>query len=405
MAEDRHRALGLFRFNVINPLLNRADERSLKDRVAEQAAKVWTMPDGRLRQYSADTIEDWYYDYRKHGFDALVNPPRKDRGTHRVIDKVLREAIDRLLTAQPTLKSTVVIRRLDEQGLERPSDATLYRYLRQLRGQYQAPKRERKAFEAPYAGHLYQTDIMYGPHVMVKQANGQLRKQQTYLLGILDDYSRLLCHGEFFLTQDLSIYLTVLEKAIRKRGIPDKIYCDNGKVFLSDQVQRIGAEIGTRIVHTKVRDAAAKGKIERFFRTVRDEVLTQDLPTNLDNLNQVFAAWAEMYNQRKHSGINCSPLEKWLASPRPLRMLQEDLHNDDLFFVQVTRKVKKDGTFQLLGTRYETSYVHAGRKITVRYNPQDRSRVHVYLDTDYLGVCFPLNAAANHNLPRQSKDS
>lgn len=411
MSQNPAVVMGHFRFGVINPLLSADDPRSLKERFAELAARVWTLPNGSLRHYSAATIEDWYYDYRTHGLPALINPPRRDTGTHRVVSVELSEAIESLLADHPTIKSSNLIRLLDQRGLRvegRPSDSTIYRYLRRLRQSQQRPVQERRAFEAPYAGCLYQTDIMYGPHLRVKTDAGRYRMQQSYLLAILDDHSRMLCHGEFFLTQDLMIYVQVLEQAIRKRGIPDRIYCDNGKVFLSDQIKRIGAEIGTRVVHTAVRDAAAKGKIERFFLTVRQQFLDLDWRTetthSLEVINQRFAAWCEAYNNRRHSAIDCTPLEKWLASPRRPRLLQDQLDADQLFLLETTRRVKKDGTFSLLGRRYETLGTAAGGTITVRYHRHQPSRVHVYFHDQYLGFAHLLDTQANHLLPRQKQE-
>jgi len=407
MNERKARDMGHLRFGVISPLLSADDPRSMKERFTEQAVKIWTLPDGRLRQFTIATIADWYYSYRTCGMDALINPPRKDRGTHRIVNEQICEAIDKILEAHSTLKSSNVIRLLDERGLRRdnsPSDATLYRYLREIRPTYKKIAKERRRFEAPYAGNLYQTDIMYGPTVKVRLSNGRMRKQPTYLLAIIDDHSRLLCHGEFFLSQDLMVYLTVLEKCIRKRGIPDKIYCDNGRVFLSDQIVRIGMHIGCRIVHAKVRDAAAKGKIERFFRTVRDQYLqlaAMNKVDTLQELNRGFFKWVEEYNHRKHSAIGCSPMEKWLKSSRVPRLLEEKVENDDIFLLEASRLVKKDGTFSLCGQRFETSYVYAGRKVSVRYDKNDLTRVHVHLDNDYIGPAMPCNPEANNGLPRK----
>ncbi len=400
------RTMGHLRFGVISPLLSNDDQRPLSERVAEQARKVWTLPDGRMRQYAPATITDWYYDYRLRGFSALVNPERSDKGSHRVIGEDICTAIDVLLKEHPTVRSSTVLRVLDGQGLRpdgRPSDATVYRYLRKVRVQYTAKKAERRAFEAPYAANLYQTDIMYGPYLVKRQDNGRSRKAPTYLLAILDDHTRVVCHGEFFFSQDLMTYLTVLDKAIRKRGIPEKIYCDNGKVFLSPQIKRLGAELGCQIVHTKVRDAAAKGKIERFFKTVRSQFLEMaqiEGISRLADLNKRFFSWCEEYNNRRHSAIGCTPMHRWLNSAHPVRLLPDSPTVDDLFLLEVTRVVKKDGTFSLNGVRFETTSVYAGKSITVRYDSGDLSRAHVYFDDEYLGVALPLNAGGNNNLPR-----
>ena len=117
MDQKRACEMGHFRFGVISPLLSQDDPRRLKERIEEQAEKIWTLADGRLRQYAPATIEDWYYDYRKDGFEALINPPRRDKGAHRVIGEDICQFIDQLLEDYPTLKSTNVIRQLDKQNV------------------------------------------------------------------------------------------------------------------------------------------------------------------------------------------------------------------------------------------------------------------------------------------------
>lgn len=405
MADESAKRMAMLRFGVISPLLTDTGETMLQ-RFEELSGRIWTLPNGTLRQFTAATIEDWYYSYRKYGFDALVNPPRKDKGHHRCVEPALAEAIDGVLKETPKLRGSSIMRRLDSLGLRsdgEPSEATIYRYLRKVRPLVlqDAETKGRRAFEAPHAGSLYQTDIMYGPYVTVRQPNGRTAKKQTYLIAILDDHSRLACHAEFFLQQGLSEYLNVLEGAIRRRGVPERVYCDNGQVFLSSQVKRIAAEIGTQIIHTKVRDAAAKGKIERWFQTVRSQFLEDNQKIDqLGELKRRFADWMECYNQAKHSSLNSSPMEKWLRSPKHPRMLPTHFDVSDLFWLECTRVVKKDGTFSLSAVRYETNYVYAGQKVTVRYNLQDLSCVHVYHDGAFVGRSYPLNPQANSGLPR-----
>lgn len=402
---DISKKMGHFRFGVINSLYA-DDQRTMKERFTELSDNVWTLPCGRMRQFSAATIEDWFYDCRKGGFSALCNPVRKDRGLQRCITTEIKVAIDKIREVHPRMKNSNVIILLREQGLlkEGPSDSSLYRYLRQIKKENPTAQKVRKAFEAAYPGGLYQTDIMYGPHIMVKQENGRYAKMQTYLLAIIDDYSRVICHAEFALKQDLMFYIKVLEKALKKRGIPDKIYCDNGQVFISDQIIRIGAEVGTKIVRTKVRDAAAKGKIERWFRTVRDNFIDRILATKkfngIDELNELFFTYVEDYNNSKHSSLGCSPIQRWLKSFRQPRLLDESLHTDDLFMLETERKVKKDGTFSLQGKIYETSSTFAGCKVQIRYNSQDPHYVNVYHDGSYVGKSLLLNRQDNDGTPR-----
>ena len=407
MVQDKSKEMAYFRYGVINPLLSKDSIKSLKDRMKEQADKIWTLPDGRQKTYSWMTVEDWYYTYTTKGFDGLVNPPRKDKGKYRGISEALYERVDKLLSDYPSLKSSNIITMIDDEGLRPdkiPSDSTIFRYIRSIRPAKQTLHQERRCFEAPYAGNLWQTDIMYGPYVNVKQANGKFRKQQTYLIAIIDDHSRLLCHGQFYLKQDIMAYIDTLKKAIEKRGIPERVYCDNGQVFLSPQIKRIGAQIGFQISHTAVRDAAAKGKIERVFKSLQDSLLNKIMATNppksIDELNSVFWKWMEEYNNKPHSSIDCTPIQRWLISSDKVRLFSWEKYSEDVFLIEATRRVKKDGTFSLNKQRYETSWTLSGKSVQIRYDPLHMPWVYVYDGHNFFGKAYPLDKSVNFNLPR-----
>ena len=406
MFEEPNEKMAYFRYTVISPLLS-DDGRLRKTRIEELAENCWTLPCGRVRQFSYKTISDWFYNYRKHGFESLVTTPRSDRGEHRCIPDEVCEGIDVLIKQYPKMKNCNIIRLLKEKELlnKGPSQSSLYRYLKRIRPDFDRPIAERRAFEAPHAGDLYQTDIMYGPKLPLLCPDGRYRKQDTYLVAIIDDYSRLICHAEFFVSQNIMSYMHTLEQAIRKYGIPNRIYCDNGQVFLSPQIKRIGAQIGTRVIHTKVRDAAAKGKIERWFLTVRNHFLNGILPTKkvktIEELNDLFNIFVADYNQKVHSSIDSTPLARWLQSPQIPRLLKEDIHTADLFMLEIDRIVKKDGTFSVKNILFETNYAYVRKKVRIRYNSQDMSKVYVYSEKEFLGVSTPLNRQNNNHVPRQ----
>jgi len=411
MTEENAVKMAHIRYGIICSLLAES-HISLKKRIEDLAHCEWTLPCGLIRAYAAATIEDWYYDYRKYGFDALINPRRKDKDVQRSIPETVIAEIERLFREFPGMKSSNIIRLLDSGGFRshnKPSTASLYRYLKKERP-VTPQSAERRAFEASRPAALYQTDLMYGPELKFVGPDGRIRKQKTYLIAIIDDFSRVICSAQFFIDQGLMSYLSVLEKALRSRGIPDKIYCDNGQIFISSQVQRIGAELGMRVVRAKVRDAAAKGKIERFFRTVRDQFIDCTLRVEakniktVDDLNRYFRVYLEEYNSRKHSAIGCSPRQRWLQSPYQPRFPMESLHIDTLFMLEAERTIKKDGTISVASLLFELSSANAGQKVKVRYTPQDLNRVHAFLDGEYLGVFYPLNRQGNDGLPRRSGD-
>ena len=402
--------MGMFRYGVINALLHGDDERSLKKRMLELSEKLWTLPDGRLRQFSWGTIEEWYYTYRRDGLAGLEQRRRKDKGNFRGLDERVCLHIEKYVREHPRLKTSVMIDAMRKSGLITeggPSDSTIYRYVRQIRPFEHAPVKERRAFEAPYSGSLWQTDIMYGPHLPYKNDRGRWSRKQTFLVAVIDDHSRLLCHGEFYFRQDLLAYLSCLKTALAKRGVPERLYCDNGQVFLADQVKRIMARLGATVIHTRVRDCAAKGKIERFFLTVRntflDPLMELDAPKNLDELNRKFREWCEVsYNHKYHSGVDEAPIDRWMRSAHKARLLSVGAE-DEIFYFETTRKVKKDGTFSLESKTYETSWTLAGKKVDIRYNPFCPERPFVSYENQDYGRAAPLNREFNSKLPGRKK--
>ncbi len=276
-----HQQIGYFRYAVIAPLLTDEPGSTLKERIQKQAERIWLQPDGKVKRIGFGTIEHWLYDYKRGGIEALQSQCRNDAGTFRGIDEKLAETLDEIIGDHPKLRPHAIIEHLRRQQLlgdSPPGQSTLYRYIKSQRPA-KSPhrdKKERRCFEAPYAGYLWQADIMYGVHLLMELANGRKRKQQTYLIAIIDDHSRLLCHDEFFFRQDFATWICCLETAIRKRGIPKKLYCDNGQVFVSHQIKEIAARLGMEIRHTAVRDAAAKGINRKIFSKSPQELSRTD---------------------------------------------------------------------------------------------------------------------------------
>lgn len=412
MDKEKIESMATFRFEVIAPLLNLDERHVLIREMKRLADRIWILPGGRSRQFAWGTLEDWYYDYRRGGLEALRKGARRDAGTFRALDAAVCERIDQLLQKHPAASGRNVIRILEKEGMianGRPSESTIHRYLRANRPSVgeETARRERRSFEAPRAGDLWQTDIMYGNYVTVRDPRGRRSKRQTYLVAIIDDHSRLICHGQFYLDQNLLSYLDCLKQAVARRGAPRRLYCDNGQVFTSERTRRIAAKIATRVLFTKIRDASAKGKIEKFFRTVRDRFLDMHrltrAPETLDELNREFALWLDEYNKTVHSSTGASPADRWMASSYKVRLVSvSDL--DRAFRFEETRKVRKDGTFSFNGTRYETDCHLAGREVTVEYDPFAPERVRVVCeDADY-GVANPLDPAFNASGRRKKLD-
>lgn len=252
-----------------------------------------------------------------------------------------------------------------------------------------------------YANELWQADTMYGPHVSVNDG----KTAQCYLIAFIDDASRVCCHGQFYLSENIESFVSAIRSAFYKRGIPQQLYVDNGSIYTSQEITLICARVGCILRHAPVRDGAAKGKVERFFRTVRDSFLSRELDlSSLEALNRQFTSWVEdHYNAREHSAVGMRPIDRFGLDLKQIRYLSPDQLNDELFFAQDDRKVKKDNTFTFRNIRYEAPADLRERTITVRFDRTVSDRIIVYYKGQRVGQARVLDLIANGQLKRCSR--
>jgi putative transposase len=244
---------------------------------------------------------------------------------------------------------------------------------------------------------MWQADTLYGPFVKIAGV-----PVQTRLIAFLDDASRVCCHGQFFPTETVDTLIESFRAAFYKRGVPHALYVDNGSIYTSKEIIQICARVGCLLHHTPVRDGAAKGKVERFFRTVRDQFLARDLDlSSLEALNRQFTHWVEEdYNAREHSVLGMSPLDRFALDRKWLRFLPPNEANDELFFVEEERRVRADNTFFFKSLRWEAPRHLPDRTIHIRFQrSQPLARVVVYYKGQRMGQARLLDAVANDRKP------
>ena len=190
--------------------------------------------------------------------------------------------------------------------------------------------------------------------------------------------------------------------ALYKRGLPTQLYTDNGSIYVCHQIISICARLGILLSHAPVRDGAAKGKIERFFKNVRSAFLTRQLNlSSLGALNEQFTLWVEdEYHTRVHSTLQMRPIDRFGLDLSRLRFLPPNEANDELFYDQAERLVRNDNTFSLLGQRLEAPRDLRGRKVQVRFDPQSPQRVVVFYKDQRMGPARALDAVANDRAPK-----
>lgn len=372
-------------------------------RIKNVANMTFADEHGDRHQFTWRTIQTWYYRYKKHGITGVNTSPRADKGKPRkVTPEEVLEAINAALPHFHQGKSghqrkptkTAIYRFCVEKGLLHASQIarnTFGRFVNEYQLLKDTPdenNKRRLAFSMQYAGQLWQADTMFGPHLNGRQAK---------LIAIIDDASRVLCHGEFFFDENVDSMIKTLRTAFYKRGLPEQLYVDNGSIYCCQEITMICARVGCVLRHTAVRDAAAKGKVERFFRRVRDQFLIRNLDlTSIDSLNKQFNLWAEQdYNGTVHSTLGMKPIDRFGIDLSRIRFLSPSENNDELFYAQAQRTVKKDNTFSFRGERYETPVDLRSRTITIRYERHRKGAVVVYQDDRRLGQARLLDAVAN----------
>ena len=403
--DARAEKIALFRYALIAPLvLETLPRGELTRRAEEIAARRYEIPYSERTSLSVDTLLDWVLRYRRGGFPALAPKKRCDRGQARVVPAQLAELIERLKRENPHRTGATLLRELAlVSGTNTPaiSPATLYRFLKQ-RGltarQLLAPPAHKK-FEAERSNQIWQSDMLFGPYVQ-RPGGGRI---QAFLYAVLDDASRLIPHAEFYLHQGLDAFLDCLRQAVAARGVPVRLYVDNAKVYRSTQLARIAASMGTLITHTPPYQPQGRGKVERYFRTVREQFLANLDPQralSLEELNQRLWVWIEqVYHRSQHSGVGTTPLLRWQRDIEQVRQLPPSTDLRRLFFYRLNRLVRRDSTFMLRGYFFEAPPAFTGETIEVRFDPLDLSEVEIYVQGEACALARPVDAVVNAQLP------
>ncbi|MBV8892130.1 MAG: DDE-type integrase/transposase/recombinase [Acidobacteria bacterium] len=403
--DARAEKIALFRYALIAPLvLETLPRGELTRRAEEIAARKYEIPYSQRISLSVDTLLDWALRYRRGGFPALAPQPRCDRGQSRVVPPQLAELIERLKRENPHRTGMTLLRELAlVSGTDSPviSAATLYRFLKQrgLTARQLLAAPAHKKFEAERSNQIWQSDMLFGPYVQ-RPGGGRM---QAFLYAILDDASRLIPHAEFYAHQGLDAFLDCLRQAVAARGLPTRLYVDNAKVYRSSQLARIAAAIGILITHTPPYQPEGRGKVERWFRSVREQFLANLDPQrtlSLLELNQRLWVWIEqVYHRSEHGGLGITPLLRWQRDIEHVRQLPPAADLRRLFFYRLNRLVRRDSTFLLRGQFYEAAPQFAGQTIEIRFDPLDLSEVEIYFQGERQAIARRVDAVINAQLP------
>jgi hypothetical protein len=307
---------------------------------------------------------------------------------------------------------TMLYEKLIGDGIIDPlkiSRSSVYRYVEDmnLSGVFteSSEEKEMRRFSHDKVGEVYQADVMYGATIKDKG-----KRVRTYLIGFLDDCSRYPVWSQFYKSQSYEPLRHCYKEAVLRRGPSRLIYTDNGKIFKSQQFEYICASLGCTLIFSQPGVPNGRGKIERFFRTVRMRFLStinEDEIDSIDMLNALYFKWLEEdYTKKAHSGLNgLSPHDVLMSQIGNLKLPTDRNLIDEVFLYRISRKVQHDATIQINNILYETEPCFAGKRMDVRYDPEwigdENKKLPLYHDGKKAGEAWMVRLHDNAHAKRK----
>lgn len=401
-SEDRRTEIALFRYTLILPLCRGEYPPGGKQALREQlASRHYAIPYSSRSTVSPTTLARWERRYRQAGFAGLKPQPRSDRGQSRAISEETLDRAETLKREQPQRSARSIIRALlldhtNPIPEETLAPRTLRRQLARrdattpqlLAAQRSQPYRR---FERSHFGDLWQGDAMHGPYLPNPATPDQER--QVFLFAFLDDHARLVPHAQFYWNEQLPRMEDCLQRALRRYGRPLAIYVDRAQVYTSKHLDTLCATLGIQRILGTPYYPEGRGKIERFFEFVQADFLPElaiSAVTTLPQLNESFLAWLEVvYHRKVHSETGQAPLERFRQDPAPATRPADPEELRVAFLHRAERKVYQTATVSFQGNRYSVPPYLCGKRIELRYNPFDLTRLEVWYQDVFLELAEP----------------
>jgi putative transposase len=410
-----------FRYSLIAPIVSKRQPLApgeIKKYFEQVATQTFEVPGQSQMKLSTRTLERYLSQYRKNGWDGLLPKPRKDKGNYRVSEEIIAEAVA-LRRDRPERSVEQIIYMLEEsKRVERGvlASSTLSRHLRKAgvsqRELLTDSDRGYRRFEVEGPNLLWQSDAQHT--LYLPDPRDPKKRKKAILFAVLDDFSRLIIHGQFYWDEKLPRLEDCLKKSILKHGVPEQFYCDNGNVYSSLHLKRICGKLGIRLSHSRPYRPAGRGKIERFFRFVDtsfkpeayDAIQNGQIRT-LQELNDAFQAWLEgYYHQRKHGSTQEAPTTRYQNHVKEVRHVSVT-ELTDIFLWEEERTVDKTGCISLNGNRYEVDLELARHKVKLRFDPFDLQVLQVFYEEQKYSDAKPLELKRRYDRrvqPDQTQD-
>lgn len=390
---DKNETIARFRYGLIAPVIYETVSKQ-NEYFRELSRKEFEVSgNGKLR-FKIGTFKAWLRKYRKHGFEGLFPKKRKDAGVSKKITTSFAVIIEEHLKENEFFTIKELYRQLlRKDKLAGISYQCLKKYVKANGLLPNArPEKGRKRFEHGHINELWICDFLHFIKIKDKK---QARK--AYICAIIDDHSRVIVGGGIYFSEGSVSIANTLKKAVLTFGLPERFYCDNGSGFISSHLSDICARLKISLIHSEPYDPASRGKIERFFRTVRLKFFPCIREEHdLVSINELFQTWLNEYHNTHHLGINETPFSRYFKDETKTRRTVET-EIEPLFFETIKRKVQKDSCVSIYNEEYEVPSKYAGEKIEIRF-PQ-KGEYYLFENNKQVVKLKKINLVENANLP------
>lgn len=401
---DDYGDIGLFKFGIIAPAINKTHCYSSNEKFFDEASKKTYIFKNKEYKFSKSTIKHWYLNYKNIGFNELRPKERKDKRKSR---KLNNDTIQRIITLRenfPNSTGTSIYETLITEGYinkTKVSRDTVLRFIRNnnLKSS-QVSNIERRMFEMEHVNDCWQSDTSDGPYIT---CNGI--KKRLKLIMFIDDKSRMITGFDFFFNDNAVNMQKVLKNAVKKYGIPKKLFVDNGGPYSNKQLSLICASLGTTLINAKPYSPESKAKIERSFRTIKDGWMRCTDWNTFKTIEDAKKSLNEFiynnYINKIHSSINQTPNERWHNEFKIIKYKDEQTI-DNIFLHKVERKVRKDRTVKIENNYYEVPFKYVGLTKEFRYDPTDLSKLYIFENENMEEICKLVDKIANSKVKRKN---
>jgi transposase InsO family protein len=407
MKEKQKIDVAVFRFSIIHDFVNgiMLDHGEKERLLRKKCDRKWVIPHSDKTSISRGTIQRWIKLYEESGnnLESLYPSGRNDRGKQRALDEETCLGLIHLREEMPDVTVPFIIKTMKKRDVVPPNTyfplSTVYRFFHQHNLMKKcATVEDRRKYEAEMPNDIWQSDVLHGPKLIAGD-----KRHKTYLIAFIDDHSRLIPYGQFYTSENVQSFMHAFEQALLRRGLPRKLYVDNGSAYRSQQLMHTAASLGIALIHARPYKPQGKGKIERFFKTVRSQFFPDFSGNTLQEINHAFEAWiSDEYHSRKHSSTGKSPLARFVDNIECVRSAPDNLK--DHFRKVARRRVNKDRTVVLDKRLYEGPVELIGKQVELLFHEEERDRVEIRYKQRSYGILKQIDLNVNCRVKRDKNN-